>query len=97
MSAQGRLERVLHTGSRHLWQAWHSGFLKFMTIQAKHSEIRAICRLSMMLLTLLVGLLPSVAIAEQGASLQDRERFSRAWQAASRGERDVFLQLMPTL
>ncbi len=51
----------------------------------------------MMLLTLLVCLPPSMAIAGQGAGLQDRERFSRAWQAASRGERNVFLQLMPTL
>lgn len=54
-----------------------------------------------MLLTLLAGLLPAVTIAGQGtgpgAGLQERERFSRAWNAASRGERKVFLQLMPTL
>ena len=31
------------------------------------------------------------------AGLKDQEQFSRAWNAASRGERDVFLQLMPAL
>jgi len=51
----------------------------------------------MVLLTLLAGLLPSLAIAGQGSGVQDREQFSRAWKAASRGERKVFLQLMPTL
>lgn len=53
------------------------------------------------LLALLAGLSPSVAMAQQGAGqgagLQDRERFSRAWKAASHGEREVFRQLMPSL
>jgi len=83
--------------------------LKFMNDQVKTSEIRVICGLVILLLTLLAGLLPSMAIAQQaaaqgggqgsgqGAGLQDHEQFSRAWKAASRGERDVFLQLMPTL
>jgi len=51
----------------------------------------------MLLLALLAGLLPSMAIAVQGGGLQDREQFSRAWKAASHGEREVFLQLMPTV
>ena len=57
--------------------------------------------LAVVLLTLLAGLLPPMAIAQQGAGqsagLQDREQFSRAWKAASRGNRKVFLQLMPAL
>ncbi|MEE8339611.1 MAG: transglycosylase SLT domain-containing protein [Xanthomonadales bacterium] len=63
----------------------------------KHSKTYAKCRLAVVLLAMLAGLLPSLAIAGQGSGVQDRERFSRAWKAASRGERKVFLQLMPTL
>jgi soluble lytic murein transglycosylase len=75
--------------------------LKFMNNQGKPSETRAICGLVVVLLMLLAGLMPSIVIAQQGAGqgagLQDRERFSRAWKAAAHGERTVFLQLMPTL
>ena len=75
--------------------------LKFMNNLEKLSEFRTICRLAIVLLTLLAGLLPLMAIAQQaagqGTGLQDRERFSRAWNAASHGEREVFRQLMPTL
>ncbi len=75
--------------------------LKFMNDQVKPSKICAVCKLAIMLLTLLAGLLPLMAIAQQGAGqgagLQDQERFSRAWNAASHGEREVFRQLMPTL
>ena len=56
---------------------------------------------AVVLLMLLASLLPPMAIAQQAAGqlagLKDQEQFSRAWKAASRGERDVFLQLMPAL
>ncbi len=58
-------------------------------------RLRAICAL--VLLTSLAGLLSSVVVAAEGTGLQEREKFSRAWKAATRGERTVFLQLMPTL
>jgi soluble lytic murein transglycosylase len=49
------------------------------------------------LLILLVTGLPGNLVAGQASSLQDREQFTRAWEAASHGRRDVFLQLLPTL
>ena len=35
-------------------------------------------------------------VADENAEVQ-REDFTRAWQAATKGKRDVFMQLMPTL
>jgi soluble lytic murein transglycosylase len=40
---------------------------------------------------------PSMLVADQLPGLQDREQFSRAWAAASHGDRNGFLQLMPSL
>lgn len=39
---------------------------------------------------------PGLLVADENVEMQ-REDFTRAWQAATRGKRDVFMQLMPTL
>ncbi len=51
----------------------------------------------MVLLTLLTTMLPSMLVADPLTGLQKQEQFSRAWDAAAQGERNVFLQLMPGL
>lgn len=53
--------------------------------------------LIIVLLTMIAGMMPADGFAGQFISAQQREQFNLAWSAASRGERDVFLQLMPTL
>ncbi len=70
--------------------------LKIITGRIKPGVIHSMCPL-VALLTLLMVFLPSMALAGQAAGLQDREQFSRAWTAASRGERELFEQLMPGL
>lgn len=49
------------------------------------------------LLTILVALMPTSLLAASSVDEQQRENFSRAWNAATRGERAVFEQLMPGL
>ncbi len=51
----------------------------------------------MVLLTTLATVFPSMLAAGPVSGLEEREQFSHAWKAASQGEREVFLQLMPTL
>jgi soluble lytic murein transglycosylase len=49
------------------------------------------------LLTMLVVLMPTGLLAASSVDEQQRENFSRAWNAATRGERAIFDQLMPGL
>jgi soluble lytic murein transglycosylase len=58
--------------------------------------MQIILGVAVMVLLLLQTAVADVA-APAASNLQQQEQFTRAWQAASRGQRDVFEQLMPGL
>lgn len=69
----------------------------FSTLAGRIPEFNFRRYLQAGLLLILVLLMPAGSLAAQAGNEQQREQFSQAWNAASRGERVLFEQLMPGL
>jgi soluble lytic murein transglycosylase len=78
-------------------EAVNSNIFQALRITQFPAKTRTSRCLAFVLSILSATAMPSMLVADQLTGPQDREQFSRAWEAASRGDRNGFLQLMPSL